>query len=225
MIVCPLAYPILNSNSHSSNIAVLLRKTELIKQNCQIELAQSPFAMFIKGETPGKWHFSLSSATELTIDCPKKYSKLSISKQGTLTLASGCSASDGVNYIPAFTEFHSVSTSLHSNISVEPLPTINEIVVDDQDLNLASNDANLEHHLKSIAKLDTHDVPTVSLSDIERNVKPLSPLGLDIRRVHYVGISSLVVIFGLLCSVVVYVHCKRKADCVLRHDHQDRITE
>jgi hypothetical protein len=165
--------------------------------------------MYVKGENLGQWYYSVSHPIELLIDCPKKYSKVLISGQGILRLAVGCSADDGTHYLPAVMEFHEMNFSNAFNTSVEPLPNLNIKLIDTMYLDIANTSKNLKHLLTSIEKLDTHDVPTLSLPNVEQGVKLLSPINLDIKRIHYTGSVITVLVVFLLCSILLCMCCKR----------------
>lgn len=211
--VCPPHYPILRSAASSCSIATFLNDTNLIDTNCKPHVALPPFYIYIKGEKPGMWYFSVSESTVLNIVCPNKYYKHYIRDQGSITLPSSCYAHDNANYLPAYHNIVNTELISGNNISIEPLNFSFISAPDMKFVNLANKSDYLGHILSSIQVLDTHNVPTIPLSDLERNVKIIAPLKDSVQTLKYSGLFSLSGIGFLIIAVILFMRfrhsCKR----------------
>lgn len=211
--VCPPSFPILRSPASSCSIAAFMNNSILVNSYCRTHVALPPFFIYIKGEKPGKWYYSVSENTVLNIVCPNKYYKQDLTNQGSITLPSSCYAHDNVNFLPAFHNIVNTDILYNINISVEPL---NFSFVSAPDLNYVNqlNESDyLGQVLTNINLLDTHNVPTVPLSDLERHIKIIGPLRDSVQTLKYSGLFSLTGIIVITLTVVLFVKfryiCKR----------------
>jgi hypothetical protein len=203
--VCPPRYPIHTSIANSCNIAIFLNNSEAIQQNCDIHFTKSPFVVYIKGEKLGHWLFSVSKEINLNINCPFNYSRLSIRGQGSLHLSSGCTAHDGLQYLPRTMEPFHDSFATPTEISVEPFKAM--FFINSTYVNIANHSDSLRNIFIKLERLNTHNLPSISMNNIERDVKLLSSVGEEVSTVKISGSLLITTVFVVFSIVFVILVC------------------